>query len=249
MIRTIYREAFAVDLIRSNRALWLPKTNAGSSTIFCDKLDAGLFEGAARASPYTPLKLQKLCGTSPAFGRCACGSTTPCIPRRPIARWMSLTISLQSSNAMNGVLFPGASGRCRASIAAAATVACRTPVLRDEDELHVACFPSRTVQKAHRVGRISTAGSGKLRRPEAGSTREPGSVVGLVPRARKAPPVVLGCSNLNSAVIRLESFAIHSPSDCGGGGGHSKDTGGTIRLSVNKSASAWRGLAVRFATG
>ena len=35
-----------VDLFRSNRALWLPKTNAGSATIFCDELDAGLFEGA-----------------------------------------------------------------------------------------------------------------------------------------------------------------------------------------------------------
>jgi hypothetical protein len=37
---------FAVPLFRSNWALWLTKANAGSSTIFCDELDAGFFEGA-----------------------------------------------------------------------------------------------------------------------------------------------------------------------------------------------------------
>ena len=31
-------------LFRSNWALWLPKTNAGSSTIFCDELNSGSFE-------------------------------------------------------------------------------------------------------------------------------------------------------------------------------------------------------------
>jgi hypothetical protein len=46
MIRTIYREAFAVDLFRSNRALWLPQTNAGSSTILCNELDSGRLQRA-----------------------------------------------------------------------------------------------------------------------------------------------------------------------------------------------------------
>ena len=35
---------FPLILFRSNRTLWLPKTNAESSTILRDKLNSGLFE-------------------------------------------------------------------------------------------------------------------------------------------------------------------------------------------------------------
>jgi hypothetical protein len=43
----IYHDRFCDRflLFRSNWALWLPKTNAGSPAIFCDELNAGLFEG------------------------------------------------------------------------------------------------------------------------------------------------------------------------------------------------------------
>ena len=40
-----FSRSFSVALSRPNGALWLPKTNAGSSTILCDELDAGLSEG------------------------------------------------------------------------------------------------------------------------------------------------------------------------------------------------------------
>ena len=45
-IPTVYQDLFAFALFRSNRTLWPPKTNARSSTILRDELDAGLFEGA-----------------------------------------------------------------------------------------------------------------------------------------------------------------------------------------------------------
>jgi hypothetical protein len=45
-IPIVYHNLFALALFRSNRTLWLPKTDAGSSTIFRDELDAGLFEDA-----------------------------------------------------------------------------------------------------------------------------------------------------------------------------------------------------------
>jgi hypothetical protein len=44
-IPTIYHD-FCGPLFRSNGALWPTKANAGSSTIFCDELDAGFFECA-----------------------------------------------------------------------------------------------------------------------------------------------------------------------------------------------------------
>jgi hypothetical protein len=38
------RRLVAFVLFRSNRTLWLPKANAGTSAIFRDELDAGRFQ-------------------------------------------------------------------------------------------------------------------------------------------------------------------------------------------------------------
>jgi hypothetical protein len=45
-IPIIYHNLFALALFRSNRPLWLPKSDAGSSAIFCNELNSGFFEGA-----------------------------------------------------------------------------------------------------------------------------------------------------------------------------------------------------------